>query len=140
MITRKKNGSRVVELIVPLEPGCNVKHESVTLKPVTLDHVLRWQNGLIAGPMAMLAELSGLAESTLGLLQYPDADIVLQEFSLHLPATIRQAVAESAIPMTGEAPALSRAPVHVDSYSGADSVDDEDPDTAPLDTAIFEPA
>ena len=97
MIERKRTGARRIELVAPFEVGCGRVIEAVEIKPVTLDHVLRWQAGMIGDPIALLAELSGLSADILGQLTYPDADIVMQEFALHCPAAIRVSIGQTAI-------------------------------------------
>lgn len=114
MIDRKKDGTRSIGLYCPISPAPGVSLASIELRPVTLDDVFRWQAGKIAGPMAFLAELAGLTEDTLGLLQYPDAEIVLQEFSIHLPAAIRLEVVGASVPKhdaAGGEPPVDEAPV-----------------------------
>lgn len=92
----KRGGMRRIELFCPFDAGCGRTIDAVVLRPATLDHTLRWQQGRIAGPMALLAELSGLGQDVLGQMTYPDADIVLAEFAMHLPPAIRQSIASFA--------------------------------------------
>ena len=97
MIERKRTGARRVELVAPFDAGCGRIIDAVDIKPVTLDHVLRWQAGLVSDPIALLAELSGLGADILGQLTFPDADIVMQEFALHCPPAIRTSLSQTAI-------------------------------------------
>jgi len=112
MIERKRNGTRRIELLVPCDVGCGRIIDVVEIKACTLDHVLRWQAGLINDPLALLAELSGLGADILGQLTYPDADIVMQEFALHVPAAIRGSLGQTAIVPAppAEAPAQEPGP------------------------------
>src|ERR1700730_4334370 len=97
MIERKRTGARRVELVAPFDAGCGRVIDAVEMKAVTLDHVLRWQAGMVSDPLALLAELSGLGADILGQLTFPDADIVMQEFALHCPAAIRASMGQTAI-------------------------------------------
>jgi hypothetical protein len=42
--------------------------------------------------MALLSELTGIQESLLGQLRYPDAQRVLDEFGAHLPNDLREQI------------------------------------------------
>src|ERR1700730_11871740 len=115
MIERKRTGARRVELVAPFDAGCGRIIDAVEMKPVTLDHVLRWQAGSAGDPLALLAELSGLGADILGQLTYPDADIVLQEFALHCPTALRASLGQTAIvpaaqPASATAPQEQEAP------------------------------
>lgn len=135
MVERKRTGARRVELVAPFDAGCNRIIDAIEMRPVTLDHVLRWQAGLIGDPFALLAELSGLTADILGQLMYPDADIVMGEFALHCPPAIRNTLGQTAIVPSADAPAVRepQPPPHED-----------DPDTPPdladegVDSKMFE--
>ena len=45
--------------------------------------------------LALMSELSGRSEDILRQICYPDADLILAEFMLDLPLSIRQSVAEA---------------------------------------------
>lgn len=91
---------------------------SVDLKPITWEFNERFENGWMTGPKQMLAELSGLNEADIGLITFPDADRVMQEFMLHLPDSIRAAIVNGSIPVAHGAPPVHNqadeaiAPVH----------------------------
>ncbi len=72
--------------------------DRIDLKPVTWDHLDRWESGQFSGPLQLLAELCGRSDIELKFLTYPDVDRVMQEYMLHLPQTIRDAIAGGKIP------------------------------------------
>lgn len=88
MVSVNADGTRTIGLFIKVES----LPAAITLKPVTLDTLIRWQAREIASPMALLAELSEIQEPMLGLLCYPDVDRVLTEFAAHLPDSMRQEV------------------------------------------------
>ena len=71
---------------------------------------MRWQHGFLKGPMQLMAELSGLSIAQLGLVTYPDASALLDEFFLHIPAVIRSDVAASKESPIGTPPTEAEGP------------------------------
>lgn len=133
MIERKRTGVRRIELLAPFEAGCGHIIDALELRPVTLDIVLRWQSGAIDGPMALLAELAGVTGDILGLMTYPDCEIVLNEFSLHCPAAIRHSVASAPSPPIHAATIEERMPSEPQDAGG----DDQEAEGAAFDPKSF---
>ena len=93
-----RDGSRKVELLIPFE-HLGLKYDSVLLRPVLFDHVLRWQAGEFRNAVHLLSALTGQQESTLRMLRYPDADRVIAAMIEMLPAEIRRDLIEGKIPI-----------------------------------------
>ena len=99
-----RDGSRKVELLIPFE-HLGLKYDSITLRPVLFDHVLRWQAGEFRSAVHLLAVLTGQQEATLRMLRYPDPDRVIAAMIEMLPTAIRTDVVEGKIPMRLTQPA-----------------------------------
>jgi hypothetical protein len=104
MGTSVTRGGRVVELLCPFEHLGRPINE-VRFKPVELDHLLRWQAGEFGSSMALMAVLADEEQGTLRALTFPDADRVLAEFMMHLPAAIRADIESGRIPIASPAEA-----------------------------------
>jgi hypothetical protein len=104
VITQKTNGGRCVELFLPFEwEGKEIK--SITISPLLLDHVMKWQRGEWQDSFDLLAEISKQGDTTketqgniLRQLRYPDADRVLATFFDMLPPEIRVQIQQQNIP------------------------------------------
>jgi hypothetical protein len=86
--TLKRDGSWIVELLVPL------KHENkdvgeIAIRSPGLEHVIRWGHGEIPSTLALLAELCDLPEKLLRTITYPDVDRVMLAFTAMMPAMIQ---------------------------------------------------
>lgn len=97
MIVLKADGGRRIELFVPFE-FLGVKVDSVTIAPLMLDHVLRWQKGAWQDSFDLLVEMTGMKAETLRRLRYPDADRVLTTFFEMLPPEIQSGIQRGDIP------------------------------------------
>jgi hypothetical protein len=89
-VTSKRDGSWVVELIVPLHHnGADISQ--LVIRPATMEHVARWadKDNPIPSIMALMAELTNIPERVLKLIQYPDADRLQNVFAVMLPPLIR---------------------------------------------------
>ena len=105
MIDDGDDGARVVRLYLPFEFN-KKKIDRVTIKAVQLDHVMRWQAGEFNRALSFLASLTGMQETCLRMLRYPDADRVIAAFLEMLPAEIRNQVAAGEVPLP--APSVAR--------------------------------
>lgn len=81
----KRSGGWTVELQTPID-GIDV----LEIQPVSLDHTIRWARGEIPSVLALLAELTGLKESTLKKLGGTDSDRMFVAFSFVVPQTIKK--------------------------------------------------
>ncbi len=106
-ITYSKRGGRTIELFLPFEVDGKEVSE-IAFGPLRLDHTIRWQKGEWRDHLGLMAELSGLPESALRALAYPDADRVQAVFFDMLSPEIRASMMQqqqltSAEPMQSEA-------------------------------------
>lgn len=107
--TLLRDGGRRIELFVPVEYA-KKKIDAVTIKPVKLDHFLRWESGEIATALALLSELSGLQQAALRQINYPDIERVMGAFVGMLPAKIAENINRGEVPVAGS-PTVSLSPV-----------------------------
>ena len=99
--TLKRDGSWVVELLVPL------KHESkevgeIAIRSPGLGHVIRWSRGDIPSTLALLAELCDLPERLLRTITYPDVDRVMLAFTSMMPPMIQKDFQEGKRPLASD--------------------------------------
>jgi hypothetical protein len=120
MITLDKTGGRTIQLYIPFEFNKR-KIETITLAPLRLGHVLRWNEGAWKTMIELLVELAGVEEAVIRELRYPDADRVIDAFMALLTPEIRNDIVNGQIPLkaedTDEAPRVtngSGAPEEVD--------------------------
>ena len=101
MTTFSSDGSRTVALFIPFDfQGRRI--EAVSIGPFLLDHTLRWEEGRFKSSLGLLADLSGLPETLLRQMRYPDVDRVFGAFLDMLPANIRDTIASGQIPLPPE--------------------------------------
>jgi hypothetical protein len=98
MITLDKTGGRTVQLFIPFEFN-KQKIEAISIGPLRLGHVLRWNEGAWKTSIELLVELSGIEEAIIRDLRYPDADRVLDTFMQMLTPEIRDDVLNGRIPL-----------------------------------------
>jgi hypothetical protein len=98
--TLTRDGGRRIELFVPVE-FAKKKIDAVTIKPVKLDHFLRWESGEISSALALLSELSGLQQAALRQINYPDIERVMAAFVNMLPAKIAENIDRGEVPIAG---------------------------------------
>jgi hypothetical protein len=98
MITLDKTGGRTIQLFIPFEFN-KKKIESITLAPLRLGHVLRWNEGAWKTMIELLVELAGVDEAVIRELRYPDADRVLDNFMQMMTPEIRSNIIEGQIPL-----------------------------------------
>ena len=96
-----RDGGRHIELFVPVE-FLKQKVDAVTIKPVKLDHFIRWESGEIATALALLSELSGLQQTALRQINYPDIERVMAAFVSMLPAKIAANIERGEVPVAGQ--------------------------------------
>jgi hypothetical protein len=97
MITHDKLGGRTVQLYIPFD-YMGKRVESVTLSPLRLGHVLRWNEGHWKTMIELLVDMSGVEESLIRDLRYPDADRVMEAFLSLLTPEIRGDIEAGNIP------------------------------------------
>ncbi len=85
-MTLHRDGAFTVELVRELGP--NIK--SVTVKPVSADVMIRWEDELIPSFYALLAELTGVPESVLLQLSGIDLERVMFAFTTLLTTKIAE--------------------------------------------------
>jgi hypothetical protein len=109
-IVHDRKGGRSVELLIPFDHAGKT-FDAVHLKPILLDHQLRWQQGHFASSLALLAAVSGESEGTSRMLRYPDADRVLAALFEMLPESIRADITSGQIPNPAARPRAPEADV-----------------------------
>ena len=107
--TWTRDGGRRIELFVPVE-FIKQKIDAVTIKPVKLDHFIRWQSGEISTALALLSELTGLQQAALRQINYPDIERVMAAFVSMLPARIAANIEREEVPIAGN-PTVPLSPV-----------------------------
>ena len=107
--TWARDGGRRIELFVPVE-FLRVKIDAVTIKPVKLDHFLRWESGEISTALALLSELTGLQQAALRQINYPDIERVMAAFVNMLPAKIAENIDRGEVPVAGN-PTVPLSPI-----------------------------
>ena len=107
--TWSRDGGRRIELFVPVE-FLKVKIDAVTIKPVKLDHFLRWESGEISTALALLSELTGLQQAALRQINYPDIERVMAAFVNMLPAKIAENIDRGEVPVAGN-PTVPLSPI-----------------------------
>src|SRR5262245_6902093 len=80
-------GGFIVELTVPVEYAGQAI-DRVDIAPARFDHRLRYDEGLIPSTLALLCELTGLAEGALRQISITDMERVAGAFMLVLPPHI----------------------------------------------------
>jgi hypothetical protein len=98
--TWSRDGGRCIELFVPIE-FLKAKIDAVTIRPVKLDHFLRWESGEISTALALLSELTGLQQAVLRQINYPDIERVMAAFVNMLPAKIAENINRGEVPVAG---------------------------------------
>lgn len=113
MTTRKNTGHRVYELLIPVsvpdprppmqgQPSEPTIHTAITLRPMTFADQRAWEAGEIDGRKGMLdalmRRLSVTPFAVIDGMVYPDSDLFLDEFMLHLPPAVRASIAEGRMP------------------------------------------
>jgi hypothetical protein len=107
--TWSRDGGRCIELFVPIE-FLKAKIDAVTIRPVKLDHFLRWESGEISTALALLSELTGLQQAALRQINYPDIERVMAAFVNMLPAKIAENINRGEVPVAGN-PTVPLSPV-----------------------------
>jgi hypothetical protein len=92
-------GCSVVSLLLPFTTSDGVKHERIVFHPVAFKTTLQWEEGAIAGIIALMALVSKETIETIENLLHPDADRVSEAFMVHVPRSIRDSIAEGRVPM-----------------------------------------
>jgi hypothetical protein len=128
--TLTRDGGRRIELFVPVE-FVKKKIDAVTIKPVKLDHFLRWESGEISTALALLSELSGLQQAALRQINYPDIERVMGAFVSMLPPKIAENINRGEVPVAGN-PTVPLSPVQQAAIAeGAEPQGDAPPVEAP---------
>ena len=99
-----RNGAWRVELTVPIRLNSGKVLDEITINPPNFDHVDKWNQGVIASNLGLLAELCGVSESVLRSMTFPDADRVMLALVGVLPLSIRQDVVANTRPTTTPLP------------------------------------
>jgi hypothetical protein len=99
--TLKRDGSWVVELLVPLKHADKEVGE-VAIRSPGLEHVIRWGQGEIPSTLALLAELCDLPERLLRTITYPDVDRVMLAFTAMMPEVIQRDFRDSKRPLASD--------------------------------------
>jgi hypothetical protein len=107
--TWSRDGGRRIELFVAVE-FLKAKIDAVTIRPVKLDHLLRWESGEISTALALLSELTGLQQAALRQINYPDIERVMAAFVNMLPAKIAENINRGEVPVAGN-PTVPLSPV-----------------------------
>jgi hypothetical protein len=130
---RTADGRRIVGLFVPFETSGRMIQE-VTFQPSTMGILLRWQDGMIPGAIALLQELTGLDRIQVENIRHPDDQRVMAAFLDHIQPTIAEDIRNGVRPNPGPAPAdFAPGQVAGDWSGGYDLADDP---LAPDDRAI----
>lgn len=87
--TLKADGGWDVELIKPLKHSNGTVITTISIRPTELDQTIRWGSQEIPSTLALLSEMSGVPESLLRTLTYPDVDRVMLAYSQVIPTLIR---------------------------------------------------
>jgi hypothetical protein len=95
--TLKRDGSWIVELLIPL------KHHDREITEIRIsapgfEHVIRWGLREIPSTLALLSELTGLPEKLLRMITYPDVDRVMLAFTAMMPPAIQDDFRKGARP------------------------------------------
>lgn len=138
MITLDKTGGRTIQLFIPFEFN-KQKIEAISLAPLRLGHVIRWNEGAWKTMIDLLVELASVDQAVIRELRYPDADRVLDQFMQMLTPEIRANIIEGQIPLKTEEPTEEQPRV----TNGSGAPDEVDPITmrgpgAPLPEAGFD--
>jgi hypothetical protein len=104
-----RDGGRRIELFVPVE-FAKKKIDAVAIKPLKLDHFLRWESGEISTALALLSELTGLQQAALRQINYPDIERVMGAFVSMLPTKIAENINRGEVPVAGN-PTVPISPV-----------------------------
>jgi len=97
MIVSEKNGGRTVHLYLPFE-YMGRRIESVTLSPLKFGHTLLWNEGHYKTMLELLIDLAGVEEAIIRDLRYPDADRVMETFTMMLTPQIREDIGNGIVP------------------------------------------
>lgn len=97
MISLDKSGGRTIHLFIPFDHK-GKRIESITLAPLRLGHVLKWNEGAWKTMIELLVDLAGVDEAVIRELRYPDADRVMECFMALLTPEIRNDIANGHIP------------------------------------------
>ena len=92
--TMKRDGGWTIELATPVDDVAELN-----LNPITLDHNIRWGDGLIPSVLALLSELTGVKETTLRRLVATNSERALIALSYVVPANIREDFAKNVRPL-----------------------------------------
>lgn len=101
-----KKGGISVSLTVPIR-FADSEIDTVDIGPVQLDHTLRWNEGKVSGALPLLSELSGLPETTLRLITYPDVSRLMGAFMVLLPGEILNDINAGVSRATAEPPPMA---------------------------------
>lgn len=99
--TLKRDGSWIVELLVPLKHNDKEVAE-ITIQSPGFEHVIRWGRGEIPSTLALLAELCDLPEKLLRTIKYPDVDRVMLAFTAMMPPMIQADFQKGEKPLASE--------------------------------------
>jgi hypothetical protein len=97
MISLDKTGGRTIHLYIPFEHN-GKQITSITLAPLRLGHVLRWNEGAWKTSIELLVDMAGVDVAVIRELRYPDADRVLDSFMQMLTPEIREDITNNRIP------------------------------------------
>ena len=98
VVTIKRDNTWAVELVTPLQ-GPNGEIAVLTVKPLSLDQIVRWGREEIPSQLSLLAEMSGVQERLLKMLIAPDIDRVLMAFSAVLPQSVLNSMRDRNAPL-----------------------------------------
>jgi hypothetical protein len=98
VVTLKRDNSWAVELSTPLQ-GPNGEITVLTIKPLSLDQIVRWGREEIPSQLALLSEMCGVQERLLKMLVAPDIDRVLMAFSAILPQSVMNSIRDRNAPL-----------------------------------------
>lgn len=111
MTMSDNKGGRSIELYLPFEHD-GKQITKVEFQPITLGHMLAWQEGEYKSSMTLMTQLAKMDDFAMRLLRIPDADRVMSAFMDMLPATMRDDVQNGRVPTKQGAPIMEAPPEH----------------------------
>lgn len=120
--TLKRDGGWTVELMNPVAGV-----EQLDIRPLNLEHTIRWARAEIPSVLALLEDLTGVKENILIQLNGPDIERVLMAFALMVPSSIKGDFDNGRRPLATPIEAMSDEQREEYVYNKLDQNDPEDP-------------
>jgi hypothetical protein len=109
--TQAADGRRIVGLFVPFDHA-GQRVSEIAFQPSTLGHLMRWQDGLIAGALPLMMELTGMERLAIEAIRHPDDERVMAAFLDHVQPAIAADIRDGVrrVPSAGEVDSFTPGP------------------------------